>query len=212
MSHHRFPRAGRLRRGYHCRQVDQFMVQVEVSLSGMHGRIGPDEIRRIGFELVRHGYEVGPVDAALDDLEERALTVLGASTGRRARLDPEGELAVLREQISLPYMRRFPRAHWMHRGYNVDDVDDYLDEVLDALSHDRLVDVDEVRRVGFRPKRGGYDEAAVDDTLDRVVGLLLLVTDAPAAGVPDTAGSAAGAPDPGTTTLATDPGVPSPQT
>jgi DivIVA domain-containing protein len=32
-----------------------------------------------------------------------------------------------------------------------------------------------VRTVAFRPKRGGYAEEAVDETLDRVVEMLLLI-------------------------------------
>ena len=35
MSHHKFPRSGRLHKGYSCRQVEAFINHLEVSLSGV---------------------------------------------------------------------------------------------------------------------------------------------------------------------------------
>jgi DivIVA domain-containing protein len=71
-------------------------------------------------------------------------------------------------------MHRFPRARAWRRGYDVDDVDDFVDGVLKALSGSAALTVEQARTVAFRPKRGGYDEDAVDETLDRVVEVLLV--------------------------------------
>lgn len=173
--HNRFPRAGRLRKGYHRRQVDAFLDHVEVLLGGLFPPPTAAEIRQAGFELVRHGYAIGEVDAYLDSLEEKVLTAQGARSGRRGKADPGREAAFLREELSAPYMKRFPRSGTLRRGYQVDDVDEFVDRIVAALDGGEPVTLDEARQVPFRPKRGGYREDAVDDAMDRVVEHLLLV-------------------------------------
>jgi DivIVA domain-containing protein len=172
--HDRFPRVSRLHKGYHRRQVDQFLNNVEVSLSGMIPMPTATEIRRAGFEMRRGGYQPHAVDEALDALEARVLAVQQMSAGRRGRPDPAGDAAVLRDELSAPYMHRFDRASAWRRGYDMDDVDDFVDRVLGALDGGPGVTVDEVRGVVFRPRRGGYRESAVDDALDHVVEHILL--------------------------------------
>lgn len=178
MSHTMFPRVRRLRRGYHCAQVETFLARVEQALSGAQPQVTAADVRRVGFELVRHGYALAAVDAHLDELEERLLAMQSPSGGgRRARNDPSSDLLFLRDELVAPYMRRFPRARTWRRGYLLDDVDDFLDRVTETLSGagEHPVTVDDVRRVAFRPKRGGYEERAVDETLDRVVEALLVL-------------------------------------
>jgi DivIVA domain-containing protein len=172
--HARFPRVRRLRRGYHCKQVDAFLAGVEASLIGQLPPIAPSDIRRAGFELVRHGYDIGAVDSHLDSLEERVLALSGGVSGRRRRAVSASDEQLLRDQLDAPYMRRFSRASILRRGYNVDDVDEFLDRVTAALSGDAEVTVEQSREVSFRPKRGGYDENAVDETLDHIVEVLLI--------------------------------------
>ena len=182
MAHKRFPRAARWRRGYHRKQVDAFLATVEVSLQGNFPPIAASEIRRAGFELVRHGYRVEAVDAHLDDLEERVLDVESAAVGRRGLTDPDSDVQFLRDQLDEPHMHRFPRAGMLHRGYDLDEVDEFVDHVLarnDAHKNSHAIEdgeltVEVVRGVGFKPRRGGYAEEAVDETLDRVVEMLLV--------------------------------------
>jgi DivIVA domain-containing protein len=175
MSHRRFTRVGRLRKGYHCRQVDAFLDHVEVSLGGVFPPPTAWEVRQAGFELVRGGYAVVEVDEHLDALEERVLVAQGRTAGRRGRSDPAGEADFLKAELTGPYMKRFPRASTLRRGYQVDDVDDFVDRVVGALDGTDAVSVEDVRHVPFRPRRGGYREDAVDDAMDRVVEYLLLV-------------------------------------
>ncbi len=180
--HDRYPRVRRWRKGYHRGQVDAFVSNVEVSLSGMIPMPTATDIRRAGFELRRGGYDTVAVDAAMDDLESRVLAVQRLSAGRRGRTDPGTDAAVLREELSGPYMQRFPRSGFLRRGYDLDDVDDFVDRVLVVLDGDGDGDgaaaqplaVDDVRAVVFRPRRGGYREDAVDDALDHVVEHLML--------------------------------------
>jgi DivIVA domain-containing protein len=185
MTHKRFLRTARWRRGYHCRQVDAFLANVDLSLRGTLPPMAASDIRRAGFELVRHGYAVAAVDAHLDELEERVLVVESASSGRRGRTDPESDVQFLRNQLDAPHMRRFPRSRMLRRGYDLDQVDDFVDRVLasfDARTNKAApsdngvpaLSVEDVRSAGFKPRRGGYAESVVDETLDRVVEVLLV--------------------------------------
>jgi DivIVA domain-containing protein len=185
MKHRRFPRVSRWRRGYHCRQVDAFLTQVEESLRGALPPMAASDIRRAGFERVRHGYLIAAVDAHFDAVEEQVLRVEGATSGRRGRTDPESDVQFLRDQLDKPPMRRFPRSRLLRRGYDLDEVDEFVDLVLarfdsltgkSARNDDEAVEltVEDVRTAGFKPRRGGYAEQAVDETLDRVVEVLLV--------------------------------------
>jgi DivIVA domain-containing protein len=182
MTHKRFPRASRWRRGYHCRQVDAFLTSVEVSLQGGYPPMSAADVRRVGFELVRHGYAVAAVDTHLDELEERVMLVEAATSGRRVSSDRDTDVQFLRDQLNEPYMRRFPRSGPLRRGYDLDEVDGLVDRVLarfNGVSNtgqdlNGELTVEEVRTAGFKPRRGGYAEEAVDEMLDRVVELLLV--------------------------------------
>jgi len=176
MSHRRFHRVGPFRRGYHVGQVDAFLNHVEVSLGGVFPPPTAAEVRQAGFEMVHRGYGVVEVDAFLDDLEERVLAAQAMSAGRRGRVDPDSEADVLRGELTAPYMKRFPRARALRRGYHPDDVDEFVDRVLADLDSDAgTLTVEDVRTAPFRPRRGGYREEAVDDAMDRVVEHLLLL-------------------------------------
>jgi DivIVA domain-containing protein len=178
----RFPRVGGLSKGYDRKQVNAFLTRADLALSGALPTLTAAEIRQAGFELVHRGYVVEPVDEVLDEMELQAV-LLAAAASRRGRLDPVAEAEFLRPEISAPYMFRFPRARFPRRGYDIDDVDEFLDLVgrsLDAAVASVGADVGgltvgEVRTVAFRPKRGGYAEEAVDETLDRVIEMMLLI-------------------------------------
>jgi DivIVA domain-containing protein len=178
----RFPRVKGLAKGYDRKQVDAFLVRADLALSGAYPTLTAAEIRRAGFELVHRGYQIEPVDQVLDEMELQAV-LLAAATSKRGRLDPVAEAEFLRAELSAPYMRRFPRVHFPRRGYDIDDVDEFLDLVGTALDSAiasvatdvRGLTVADVRTVAFRPKRGGYAEEAVDETLDRVVEMMLLI-------------------------------------
>lgn len=177
----RFPRAGRLRKGYHRKQVDAFLNTIELALGGAMPPPSAAEVRVVGFELVRGGYATSPVDQALDALEERVLVAEGAAAGRRGRSDPASEVAFLKDELTAPYMQRFPRARAFRRGYDIDDVDAFIDQVVAAIEgvgptvSVPALSIDDVRSTPFRSRRGGYREDAVDEMLDRVVELLLVL-------------------------------------
>ena len=176
MSHHtRFPRVGRWRRGYRPRQVEHFLDRVETALTGQGivAEVSAAEVRRVGFDLVRHGYDPRDVDAALEQLELRVLEHEAKPVGRRGTVDPFREAAFLSQELGHPYRHRFPRAARLRRGYDVDDVDDFTDRVLATLQGSERLTHDEVRSAVFARRRHGYDEDAVDELLDRVIEFLL---------------------------------------
>jgi DivIVA domain-containing protein len=97
-----FPRAGRLRKGYHRHQVDAFLNQVEVALSGALPPPTALEVRQAGFELVRGGYDTTAVDEALDALEVRVIVAQRLTGGRRGRVDPASEVDFLKAELAAP--------------------------------------------------------------------------------------------------------------
>ena len=176
MTHHtRFGRVARFRRGYRPRQVDHFLDRVETAMTGQGivAEVTAAEVRRVGFDLVRHGYDARDVDAALEHLELRVLAHEAAPVGRRGQVDPFREAAYLSQELGHPYGHRFPRAKRLRRGYDVDDVDDFVDLVLATLQGSYRLTHEEVRSAVFAARRHGYDEDAVDEVLDRVIEFLL---------------------------------------
>ena len=173
MSARRFARAGRLRKGYSRRQVDSFLTSVEAALSGAARLPSAAQVRAAGFELVRGGYQVVAVDAALDELEQRVLVARAmAGADSVAAGDPVAERVSLLRDLASSYGQRFPRVRRLRRGYDPGYVDALLDRVTAALKGNGGITAEEVRRSAFPPRWGGYDDRAVDAALDRVVDLM----------------------------------------
>ncbi|RZS86969.1 DivIVA domain-containing protein [Motilibacter rhizosphaerae] len=181
----RLHRVGRLRRGYRPRQVEAALAAVEQALA--EGRPpSAGEVRRLGFDLVRHGYDVVAVDRALDRLELRCLErSMAGSPPWQVSDELARDLADLRVLLAGPPGARLPRAGLLRKGYAQHDVDALLDRLLDDLetasralgSGASVVEpglrVEEVRLAVFGRRRRGYAERGVDEVLDRAVDLLL---------------------------------------
>ncbi len=172
----RFPRAGALFSGYSMPQVDAFFARVEAVLGAREGEpVRAADIRRVGFDMVRNGYDVHAVDTALDRLEQRALEWERDNSADRGPADATltRQVEALRSVLSRAPRERFPRAAGLRRGYSVVEVDAYCDRLTPVLDGLRGPGVRGVRTAVFRPQRGGYAEPAVDEALDRVVDMLL---------------------------------------
>lgn len=65
----------------------------------------------------------------------------------------------------------FPRVR-RGRGYDIDEVEDFLEDARRAYTGDRgseqVVTAEYIRQVGFTMRRGGYSPAAVDAALERL--------------------------------------------
>jgi DivIVA domain-containing protein len=186
-----FPRAGRLTQGYDVRQVDAFFARARRAYAalapgaGPGGPPGPDalrsaDVRTAAFDLVRGGYEVGPVDAALDRLEDaladRERAERRRVLGGQGALDEVGRAAgTLDGRLRRPDGQRFVRGEGWQRTYDVSDVDELCQRLVAYLHAGEAMSADEVRRAVFRPRRGrrGYAEPVVDAFLDRAVEVMV---------------------------------------
>ena len=171
-----FPRASRLAKGYRVGQVDAFFTRV------LGERVGPAEVRTVGFDLVRGGYQIEAVDEMLDRIEDDLARAerdrARADLGERGYLTAvTGQAQVLRGRLARQHGDRFARASGWGTGYDVAEVDELCDQAADYFDGDRALAVDALRDRVFRMRRGSraYDERAVDAYLDRVVAVMIKV-------------------------------------
>jgi DivIVA domain-containing protein len=180
-----FPRTGRLAKGYDVEQVESFLKRARVAYED-NGR-GPAmtswHVRTVGFDLVRGGYDVDAVDAALDRIEDafarrekqRGEERSGSQAWQKQLHTQEQSL---RAQLSRPDGERFPRGSGMELTYDVEAVDDLCQRIEESFAMGQPMTPDAVRLAVFKSRRGarGYREASVDAFLDRVVELLVVQT------------------------------------
>ncbi|MDQ1562340.1 MAG: hypothetical protein QOE85_1681 [Actinomycetota bacterium] len=71
-----------------------------------------------------------------------------------------------------PVSTTFPRTRKSRAGYNVDEVEDFLEEARRAYSADRsaptIVTAESIRRTAFDMEKGGYSVVHVDAALERL--------------------------------------------
>lgn len=180
-----FPRSSRLAKGYDVDQVETFLTRARAAYedTGRGPAMTSWHVRTVGFDLVRGGYDVESVDAALDRIEdafarrEKQRGEERAGTGGwQTQLRTQEQS--LRAQLSRPDGQRFPRGTGLELTYDVGQVDDLCRQVEEAFASGRPLAPDAVRLAVFKSRRGsrGYREASVDAFLDRVVELLVVAT------------------------------------
>ncbi|MCQ9367757.1 DivIVA domain-containing protein [Brevibacterium sp. 50QC2O2] len=180
-----FPRMTGWKSGYDPAQVDSFFKRARESFersTTLPGDLDARAVRTVGFDLVRKGYHVGVVDAALDRLEDafakRAQEQLIAGAGQNAWVNELTRAAgSLRGRLQRPYGERFDQAEPGRIGYDLTEVDALCDKIRAYLSDGVPMSVDEVRRVLFKTRRGhkAYNEDQVDAFIDRVVEVMASV-------------------------------------
>ncbi len=167
-------------RGYDKRAVDEFLARARGAFESDDDQLSAIQVREAAFPLVRRGYAIAPVDAALARVEdafaarerERALT----HDGSEAYVDEiRSEAQVVLDRLTRPKGRRFDRVSGLRYGYRIDEVDLVADKVAAYLASGGSVGVEQVRAVAFRMQRGGYRESQVDAVLDAVVQVMLAV-------------------------------------
>ncbi|HEX8495807.1 MAG TPA: DivIVA domain-containing protein [Actinomycetales bacterium] len=172
-----FDRVPRYAKGYRVEQVDAFLARVDA------GEVTANQVRTVGFDLVRGGYDVQAVDADLDRLEDQ----LGRDERRAAR-NQLGEQAfvrqvttqaqALRARLAREHGDRFARVSGLGAGYDIADVDELCDQIGDYLDGEQPLSVEALRAAVFRVRRGSraYSEQPVDAFLDRVVAVMTRVS------------------------------------
>ena len=115
-------------KGYDKKAVDAFLARARGAFEDGNEPLTAAEVRAVAFPIVRHGYSVGAVDAALGRIEdafaarERELAV--SETGVRAWVGHTRETAqAVLDRLSRPKARRFDRVSGLRYGYRIDEVD-----------------------------------------------------------------------------------------
>ncbi|WP_194398209.1 DivIVA domain-containing protein [Microbacterium atlanticum] len=175
-----FPEAHGREKGYDKQPVDDFLARARAAFEDGSDDLTSADIRRAAFPLVRHGYAIASVDAALGRIEDafaaRERSAAVAEAGARAWVGQTRELAQeVLDRLSRPAQHRFDRVSRLRYGYRVSEVDLVADKLARYLETGESVTVEQVRSVAFRMQRGGYRETQVDAVLDAVVEVMLAV-------------------------------------
>lgn len=180
-----FPTVTGLKNGYDPEQVDEFFARARESFERDEpgdNDVDAHDVRTAGFDLVRRGYHVAVVDAALDRLEDafaaRNRERVIAEKGEDAWLSYLGRsAATLRGRLDRPDGERFDYADRSAPGYEPADVDALCAKLAGYFAEGVPMSVDEARRAVFRTRKGpnGYRESQVDAFLDRVVEIMAAV-------------------------------------
>lgn len=179
-----FPEAPRGRKGYEKRAVEVFLARTRTAFESpsddTETAVTSATVRSASFPLVKRGYSVPVVDAALARLEdvfaarERAEGI--GRNGISGWVDSARGLAQeVLDRLSRPDRRRFARASGMRYGYRMDEVDLVSRKLIGYFERGEPVTVDQVRQAAFRMQRRGYREEQVDAVLDAVVEVMLAV-------------------------------------
>lgn len=167
-------------RGYQREAVDAFLESARAAFEDERPEFGADDVRAASFPMVKEGYVVAEVDAALARVEdafaararERALRTLGVDAWvAQARDDAQRVL----DHLSRPAKHRFARASLLTFGYRIDEVDHVADRISAFLRDGEPLTAEQVRGAAFRMQRGGYREEQVDALLDATVEIVLAV-------------------------------------
>lgn len=176
-----FPTVSALRKGYRPEQVDRyFKTAHEIYEDGDLDEMDSEGVRTVAFDVVRGGYRPDAVDSALDRLEAAFLQQRRADyvsrNGREAWMKQVADLATsLYPRLLRPEGERFAPARG--RGYNRQEVDEFLERVAAYFDSAEELSADEVRSAVFSSARRSkaYEETSVDRYLARVVEVLLAV-------------------------------------
>lgn len=174
-----FPRERR-RQGYDSDEVDRFVTAARAAYDGRGSRLTSADIRRTAFTMRRRGYTTGPVDSAMERLEDafaqREREALVAAGGERAYFAGTRQLAKeIIGRLEREDGHRFDRVGFSRIGYSVREVDRFAVQARAYFEDGAPVAIERVRSVAFTPKRRGYSEAQVDLLIDGLVETMLAV-------------------------------------
>lgn len=174
-----FPLTSGKTRGYHRAAVDTFLAAARTAFEG-GGDLSATDVRVASFPLVKNGYTVAEVDAALGRVED-ALAARSREQAVRARgagdwvEQARDEAQIILDHLARPRRRRFARTGALTFGYRVDEVDHVTGRIVRYLRDGEPLTAEQLRGAAFRMQRGGYREEQVDALLDATVDVILAV-------------------------------------
>ncbi|MEI6590699.1 MAG: DivIVA domain-containing protein [Actinomycetes bacterium] len=166
--------------GYEQVQVDALISAARAQFADeKKSLITATQLRKTEFDLVRGGYALAAVDAAIDRLDDALASIEIAAVLRHHGRDVVDKVkadatALLFGRIERPAGKRFSGTGWLLRGYSKKQVDVLVDLIDLHLTSGARLNIDQVRRVIFKSKRRGYNEAQVDAFIDKTIELLQL--------------------------------------
>ncbi|WP_435744573.1 DivIVA domain-containing protein [Microbacterium sp. PMB16] len=167
-------------RGYHRTAVDTFLASARRAFETGGDELGAADVRTASFPLVKDGYVVADVDAALGRVEdafaarerERVVRSQGAGAWvEQARDDAQ----VILDHLARPRRHRFARTGVLTFGYRIDEVDHVATRIVRYLRDGDALTPEQLRSAAFRMQRGGYREEQVDALLDATIDVILAV-------------------------------------
>lgn len=167
-------------RGYHRTAVDTFLASARRAFETGEDTLSADDVRTASFPLVKDGYVVADVDAALGRVEdafaarerERAVRTRGAGAWvEQARADAQ----VILDHLARPRRKKFARTGVLTFGYRIDEVDHVSTRIVRYLRDGDALSAEQLRSAAFRMQRGGYREEQVDALLDATIDVILAV-------------------------------------
>ena len=177
-----FPDAPHRGRGYEKRAVEAFLghARAAFELGDESTSMTSADIRHVAFPIVKRGYSIAAVDAALGRIEdafaarerERAFAETGdAAWYATARASAQEIL----NRLARPAGQRFTRTGIFTNGYDTKAVDAFAERLVGYFQNGKPMSVEQVRAVAFPAKKRGYNEAQVDLLLDSVIDVMLAV-------------------------------------
>jgi len=173
-----FKRSGRRKLGYDISQVDEFLkVSREQYSNPASNLVTVLDVRTARFGLVKNGYSISVVDAALEKLEDAfAANEYERELRKTGFFEFSEDLQVIQDMVLARTTRakgkKFAKRRWPNKGYSVKEVDKFCSYLGNILETKADLTVKEVRVATFRSKRGGYAEYQVDAFLEKVVEVL----------------------------------------
>jgi DivIVA domain-containing protein len=166
--------------GYKIDEVAELLSTAR-SVFGADSQVISDDsfVRKAQFSLVKGGYDIAEVDAALERLDEafgqQLARNLIARIGATGAHDRVAELrSLLKGRISRGKGKGFDSAGFLRAGYRKSSVDLLLGQLEAHLIAAATVLVSDLRKIRFESAGSGYSEAEVDAFIDRAIELIHL--------------------------------------
>ncbi len=160
--------------------MDTFLSSARRAFETGGDELTAEDVRTASFPLVKGGYVVADVDAALGRVEDafaarerdRVVRTQGAGAWvEQAR----AEAQVILDHLARPRRHRFARTGVLTFGYRLDEVDHVSTRIVRYLRDGDPLTAEQLRSAAFRMQRGGYREEQVDALLDATIDVILAV-------------------------------------